>query len=287
MKASKGISKVDRSVLDALARAGLDYVRLPNDAKLVREAIPTHEVPARRLAAMASRGSLFRVSRGVYVVARPGARSIRQAADKHVLLSATFEGRVSYYLGFLNALAEHGLTDETATGLRVATGDHVRPPRDLAGWDLVMTKIPPDAPSDELTWTGVERIRIRGRMFYRRASAERTLIDALDRPALCGPPEVWVRAWGRAVRNGIELPSLLDLAQSRSKAVAARCALLLRELGHAREGRLLTSAPVTGRVLFDAADVASRGGSSRRDRETGLIMNVPMETLRGWLEYGK
>lgn len=296
MNKRRSITTIDRAVLDALARAGLDYVRLPAEAELVQSAISPDETPARRLAAMAGRGSLFRISKGVYVVARSGARTVRQAADPQLLLAAMFEGRKPYYLGFLNTLAEHGLTDESVTGLRVAVSEPMRRTMDLAGTTLVTTTVRPD---DELKqgagevvdsrWPGVERVRIRGRMFYSRASPERTLVDALDRPNLCGASELWVRAWARALRDReqLDLSLLLHIARSRSRAVAARCALLLRELGHSREGELLAPRPVTGKVLFDAASAAPTAESWRRDRATGVVMNVPIDTVRGWLEYGK
>ena len=88
----------------------------------------------------------------------------------------------------------------------------------------------------------MERKRIRGQTFYARSGIERTLIDALDRPQLCVRPELWVRAWERALREGgLDLPLLLELARRRSRAVCARAALLLREAGRPREARLSRS----------------------------------------------
>ncbi len=294
---SRTITETDRAVLDALARAGLDYVRLPDEANLVQRAISPDETPARRLAAMARRGSLFRISRGVYVVARSGARTVRQAADPHLLLAAMLDGRKPYYLGFLNTLAEHGLTDEPVTGLRAAVSEPMQRTMDLAGTMLQTTTVRSDCQLESQAgnavdpgWPGVERVRIRGRMFYSRASPERTLVDALDRPKLCGTSELWVRAWARALRGdrgSLDLSLLLHLARNRSHAVAVRCALLLRELGRPREGELLTSQPVTGKVLFDASTTEPTGEPWRRDRATGLVMNVPIDTVRGWLEYDK
>jgi predicted transcriptional regulator of viral defense system len=288
--ATRTISTTDRAVLDALARAGLGYVRLPNEADVLRRALPPGESPRRRLSDMAKRGQLGRIAHGVYVVLPPGTRTVRQAADLTTLVSAAFDGRWPYYVGFLSAIAEHGLTDESVADLHVAIGA-ARVPRlaELAGTRVHLARIAPDDDSGGAQWLGVERRRLRGKMFYVRSSPERTLVDALARPDLCGRPELWVRAWERAFReHALDLPLLLELARRRSRAVSARAALLLRELGRPREARLLLSGPVTGMVLFDASNPGRSGASGwRRDRETGLVLNVPADAIAGWLEYGK
>jgi hypothetical protein len=95
-----------------------------------------------------------------------------------------------------------------------------------------------------------------------------------------------VRAWERGLRAGdLDLPLLLDLARQRSHAVSARAALLLREAGLPRQARLLIHRPLTGRVLFDASN--NQPGKWTRDRETGLLLNVPLRTIDAWLDYGK
>lgn len=50
----------------------------------------------------------------------------------------------------------------------------------------------------------------------------------------------------------------------------------MRALGH----------PVKGRVLLDASR-AFGDERWRRDRDTGLVANLPERALDGWLEYGK
>lgn len=283
--ASGTITRTDRAVLDALARAGQAYVRLPQDAPLLRKVLPEHEEPRKRLASMASRGSLERIAHGRYVVLPSGARTARQAADLPVLLAAALEGQWPYYLGFLSAIVEHGLTDETSEAVYVAIGARRLPRLNRLGdRPLRMTAMPTD---DDGSWDGVERLRARAKMFWYRAGLERTLIDALDRPHLCGRSELWVRAWERAFRErDVDLVLLMALARARSAAVAARAAFLLRELGRTREARILAARPVTGRVLFDAAGEAHLG-AWERDRDTGLVVNVPREAITGWLEYGK
>jgi predicted transcriptional regulator of viral defense system len=284
--ATRTITDADRGLLDELASAGRLYVQLPEDERRVRKHLRSNERPARRLSEMAARQQVARVAHGAYVLLPAGAKSLRQAADRRVLVAAAFENRWSYYLGFASAIVDHGLTDESAGDLYVGVGGSRLPKLgDLADTTVHLTRIAYDNEQGD-GWLGVERKRIRGQTFYARSGVERTLIDALDRPRLCVRPELWVRAWERALREGdLDLPLLLDLARRRNRAVCARAALLLREAGRPREARLLIDRPLTGRVFFDASN--TEAGKWPRDRDTGLLLNVPLEVIDAWLEYGK
>lgn len=284
--ATRTITDSDRDLLDELVSAGRLYVQLPEDERRVRKHLRSNERPARRLSDMATRKQVVRVAHGAYVLLPAGARSVRQAADRGTLIATALENRWSYYLGFASAIVEHGLTDESAGDLHVAIGG-ARLPKlgDLAGIPVHLTRVAYDNEQRD-GWLGVERKRVRGQTFYVRSGIERTLIDALDRPQLCVRPELWVRAWERALREGdLDLPLLLELARRRSRAVCARAALLLREAGRPREARLLLERPLTGRVLFDRSN--TEAGIWPRDRDTGLLLNVPLQAINAWLDYGK
>src|ERR1035437_7430893 len=292
--ATRTITDADRGRLDELASAGRLYVQLPEDERMVRKHLRSNERPARRLSDMAARKQAGRGAHGAYVLLpaggrrlpRGGAGRLRQAAARRTPLAAALENRWRYYLGFASAIVDHGLTDESPGDLYVGVGGTQLPKLgDLAGAPVHLTRVAYD--NDDCSgWLGVERKRIRGQTFYARFGIERTLIDALDRPRLCVRPEMWVRAWERALREGgLDLPLLLDLARRRNRAVCARAALLLREAGRPREARLLIDRPLTGRVLFDVSN--TEAGKWPRDRDTGLLLNVPLQAIDAWLEYGK
>jgi predicted transcriptional regulator of viral defense system len=139
-------------------------------------------------------------------------------------------------------------------------------------------------------WFGEERLRAQGVAFYYRSDLERTLIDTLDRPDLCGAPDIWVRAWERAFRDErVDMGRLMDYAITIGGNVGARAGFWLRELGHVREARLVfraVGAPLKGPRLLDASR-SYDGDSWRRDRESGLYLNIPERAITGWLEYGK
>jgi predicted transcriptional regulator of viral defense system len=279
----RSVSTTDAKILAAIARRGKGFVSLDEDRDWLREIV---DDPRQQLARMRERGSLAQVAAGRYVVLPPGASNARQAAPSGVLLAAAFAGRDdSYYLGFLSAIVDHRLTDEHSKTIFVAVLDANLPRiRELGDMPVRMTRVTSDR-----KWFGIERVRASGRAFYRRSDLERTLLDTLDRPRLCGGPETWVRAWSRAFREDrIDVLKLVDHAERWGGSVALRCAFWLRDLGHAREARRLlraVGAPLAGRRLLDAG--RSFGNDGERDRETGLVVNMPEDVVSGWLAYEK
>jgi predicted transcriptional regulator of viral defense system len=276
----------DSRVLREAALRGSAYLRWPDDLPWL-ERIEGNSDPLRRLQGMKERGSLAPVARGRWIVMPPGASTVSQAAPPPVLLAALLDGRAEWYLGYLSALIDHGLTDIDSETLYVAVaGRNIHTARLTVGGRTVrMVRL---VRADD--WAGVERLRAAGRTFTCRSDIERTLLDTLDHPKMCGPPEVWVRAWGRAAsEKRLDAGRLFDYVEQRNAAVQARCAYWLRELGqapyarrimHALGGRLTGARPLDASRSFGA-------GPWPRDRETGLVLNMPQETIDGWLEYGK
>lgn len=276
-------STADSRVLRAIARKGRTYVSLEEDRDWLEDLVGD---PAQQLARMKKRGSLASVAHGRYVVLPPGVTNAGQAVPTMLLLAAAFAGRNDYYLGYLSALVEHRLTDEQADAFYVAVFSRDLPSISMvAGRPLRMTRI-----LSTKKRFGIERIRAQGRAFYFRSDLERTLLDTLDRPKFCGQPDTWVRSWDRAfAQDRVDVSKLIDYASAWGGSVAARCAFWLRELGRTRESRLLLksiNAPLTGRRELDSSR-SFGDGDWHRDRETGLIMNIPEHAITGWLEYGK
>lgn len=278
----------DAALLHAIAQRGRVFVRLPDDADWLNASAQAagDTMPVeRRLNAMVRRGSLASIGKQRWVVLPLGASTIEQAAPLKTLLAAKFDGRADWYLGYLSALADHRLTDIDPEdvyvgirGVRLPTEQHLGARR-----LIVVQRTRQD------DWRGVERERD-GRVFTYRSDIERTLLDTLDQPKRCGPPEVWVRAWDRAMREQRADPvRLTDYAEQRSAAVQARLAFWLRETGHVRQARRVIRAingPLTGRTLLDASR-AFGDGPWTRDRDTGVVVNLPERAIDGWLEYAK
>lgn len=276
------LSPTDSLILEELSARGKTFLDLKRDREWLG-ALTTD--PARQVAGMRKRGTLVPVGAGRYVALRPGEVSDPSELPVGVLLAAVFAGRDDWYLGYLSALIEHHLVDEHANDLYVAVFG--LPPRlkTLIGRPVHMTRL-----KSARKHFGRERVRAVGRTFYFRSDFERTLLDTLDRPGLCGTPETWTRAWSRAFSSdALDQHRLVDYALEVGGTLAARCAFWMREMGDVRNARLILrsiGAPLTGPRLLDSAQSFGEG-KWRRDRDTGLIVNMPTRAIDGWLSYGK
>ena len=276
------VSPTDSRILQALDDRGRVFIDLKQDRDWLLDIVSD---PPLHLARMKSRGILASVASGRYVALPPGQQLTAAELPVGVLLAAAFAGREDYYLGYLSAMIEHRLTDEHSLDVFVAVFGTPPQIEELAGRPLHVTRI-----ASQRKQFGQERVRAVGRTFYFRSDLERTLLDTLDRPALSGSPETSIRAWSRAFESrDLNRAKLADYAEEWGGTVAARCAYWVRELGEVRLARRILrsiGAPLTGPRLLDSAR-SFGDGKWPRDRETGLIVNVPPSNLSGWLSYGK
>lgn len=276
------ISPTDALILEELSQRGQTSLYLKRDRDWLRTLTGD---PAKQVAGMKKRGTLFPVGGGRYVTLTPGQGSDPGELPTGTLLAAAFADRDDWYLGYLSALIEHRLADEHSNDLFVAVFGPLPRLRQLAGHPLHMTRLT----SDHKRF-GQERVRAAGRTFYLRSDLERTLLDTLDRPGMCGAPEIWARAWSRAFASDqLDRRRLVDYALRVGGTLAARCAFWMREVGEVRDSRLILKsigAPLTGPRVLDAAQ-SFGAGEWRRDRDTGLIVNMPTRAIDGWLTYGK
>lgn len=280
------VSRADSHVLGALAQKGRWSVHLPDDEAWLSEIEGVGGNPRKRLTEMTRRGSLAHLAAGSWVVLPDGARSPASAYSPEMLLSAVMNAqRQQWYVGCISAMAVLQLTDETSDVMVVVT----RGPKQLRLSKIAGRAIRIVNVRREDNWEGIDRIRLRGRTFTYRSGVERTLLDTLEYPRLCGPPELWVRAWERALHEErVMMPILTDLAETRSHAVQARLAFWLAETGHPRDARYvlaMSKTRLTGRVFLDSSQTYA--GQWPRDPATGLIVNVPRKAIDGWLTYGK
>ncbi len=283
---TRAISRADSRVLSALAQRGQWSVHLPDDETWLSKIEGVGDNLRRRLTEMTQRGSLAHLATNLWVVLPDGARSPANTYSSEMLLSAVMEAQgQQWYVGCITAMAQLQLTDDTRNMTVVIT----RGPKQLRLSEIAGHAIRIVNVRRADSWEGVDRIRLRGRTFTHRSGIERTLLDILEYPRLCGPPELWVRAWERALREQrLMMSMLMDLAETRSHAVQARLAFWLAETGHPREARYvlaLSKARLTGRVFLDSSQTYA--GKWSRDPATGLIVNLPHKAIDGWLTYDK
>jgi predicted transcriptional regulator of viral defense system len=269
-------------VLDEAASRRRRTIRWPEDAEWLEEITPA---PQRLLSRLKERGLLYGAGRNRYVIAPAGTKSIRQAAPPELLADLYFRPHGDYYVGFLSALIAHRLTDLHSQTTYVAMRQGSKPRNVPSGFKVaeLADAIWPVPGGDEL-----QRIRIAdSKEFALRASLERTLIDGLVRPDLSAGIETVVTAWARAKSHPeMQWNRVAEIASRIGGATQRRTSFMLRLLGFDALVDTRFSG-ISGRktsLVFDRSrsfDLPS--DEVRRDSETGVIINVPMEYLRGWI----
>ncbi len=280
------VSREASAVFEHVAAAKRRTISLPGDSDWL-SAITPHYV--RLLDRMAVRKLLYRVRRGRYVVAPWATSDVDQAVPVELLVDLALREQGPYYLGFLSALIAHRLTDLHSSTLYAAVRQGS--PTDLtsaslAGHELKVVRLSGSRwPRED---NERERVRVQAGLkeFVWRSSLERTLVDGILRPELCGGIETIVTGWARAREEGrADWSTVWAIARRTSSSTARRVAFLLIGLGyeHVVGDELQTMGKQKAIPLDRSAgyEMARRGMT--RDRQTGVLVNVPSRQLRGWL----
>jgi predicted transcriptional regulator of viral defense system len=283
MDTKKTVGLKGAAVLEEAARRRRRTIRWPEDAGWLGEITPA---PQRLLGRLKDNGLLYAAGKNRFVIAPPGTGSIRQAASPELLADLSFRPRGDYFVGFLSALIAHRLTDLHSETTYVAMPQGSKPRKVPDGFKVA--ELPPRA------WPGtgtdeIERVRISdSKEFFFRSSVERTLVDSLLRPDLSGGIETVVAAWARAkARPEVRWRLVVEIADRIGDAATRRVAFLLRMLGFEE---LVESWPtrIHGRKsspVFDRSrEYEPAAEDLRRDRETGVVINVPPGYLRSWIQ---
>jgi predicted transcriptional regulator of viral defense system len=283
------VSPEASAVLEHVAAAKRRTVSLPADRTWLAEITPHY---ARLLDRMTARQSLYRVLRGQYVVAPRATDGIDQAAAAELLVDLVLRGQGEYYLGFLSALIAHRLTDLHTSMLYAAIRQDS--PTDLttvslAGSELRLVRLSPSR------WPGGEgereRVRVQSGLkeFVWRSTLERTLVDGLLRPELSGGIETVVSSWTRAAEHEqADWATVWTIAKRMGTATTRRVAYLLIHTGHEH---VLLADDLPELDVKGAPTPLDRSNGygmiakeATRDPRTGVLVNVPAEQLRGWLD---
>jgi predicted transcriptional regulator of viral defense system len=282
MDSQKTLGAKGASVLEEAGRRRRRTIRWPEDSDWLSEITPA---PKRLLSRLKDSGLLYAAGTNRFVIAPPGARSIRQAASPELLADLAFRPHGDYYVGFLSGLIAHHLTDLHSELTYVAMLQGTKPRK--VPDDFKVAELPaghwPTPESEE-----IERVRISdSKEFFYRSSIERTLVDSLLRPDLSGGIETVVGAWARAKRQpDVRWDLVAEIAKRVGDAAFRRTVLLLRLLGFDGlvEARLAEIDARKASPIFDRSrEFELPKEQVRRDRETGVRMNVPPEYLRGWI----
>jgi predicted transcriptional regulator of viral defense system len=219
------------------------------------------------LAALARRGWLVRARRGLYLLlpleAEPGKLSV--AEDPWILAREAF---APSYVGGWSAAEHWGLTEQLFRSTLVVTGAHVRArTAQLLGHEFRLFRVPcTRIEGVVLVWRGSERVAVSGR--------ERTIVDGLRQPAICGGLRhvaQMMSAYGDAKERDID--KLIATAKKHASGAAWKRLGYLAEVLWPDETRLVEEARhrmTKGNARLDPA--IKRPG--RLLRRWGVFVNV-------------
>lgn len=253
-----GLSAASRRELATLFGAGKRTVSVDEAAM----ALDVSRVSAaKRLAALASRGWLRRIRRGLYL-AVPADAAVPSAWTEDAWYLADLVWKPCY-IGGWTAANHWSLTDQVFRSTIVMTTNRVRRvSQELAGVTYLVHHVPPAA----LEWGLAAEWRHERRISL--SNPERTVADVLARPEL-----------GGGIRHTMEIldtlmldASIVDIADAvkhlKNGAALKRLGFLLEALGHNTDAIDLPMS--SGVVLLDPAMPA--GGP--RSPKWGLRVNV-------------
>lgn len=223
---------------------------------------------------MCRSGLLEPIGAGQYLVVGP-------ETALGVIAHARLQRLGEYQLAYLSALIDHGLVDREHDRVYAAVRGEQRSRRQLsiAGRPVHLTRI-----ISERKWFGEEWIHLPGQGAYCRSNLERTLLDCLDRPRLCGDPQVIAQAWWRALNSGeLNRRRLIDYAIRLGYSVTRRAGYWLERLGEPSTAKPLRHhLGISGPVLLDSSRFFG-GRDWPLDRDWIVIVNLPQAGLDYWL----
>jgi predicted transcriptional regulator of viral defense system len=216
-----GLSPEARTAIAKLARAAHGGVLSVGTAA---EALNvSRRGAAIRLAALARGRWLRRVRRGLYLVVPLEAEPERGAVveDPWVLAREAFS---PCYIGGWSAAEHWGLTEQLFRSTLVVTAASVRSKSvELLGHEFRLFSVPPERIGDTtLVWRGAEQVPV--------SSRERTIVDGLRHPQLCGGIRHladMIREYGTSREH--------DFAKLAAVARAAGAGVVWKRLGYLAE----------------------------------------------------
>lgn len=251
------MSASDRVTIAKLAKAahgGLLDVHSAADALAL-----SPKAAAAKLAALARRDWLVRARRGLYLVpaleAEPGRSSV--AEDPWILAREAFS---PCYIGGWSAAEHWELTEQIFRSTLVVTAANVRAQSiKLLGHEFRLFRIPRSRiTGTTLVWRGSERVPVSDR--------ERTIIDALRSPEICGGIRLVADIMREYNRQEHDLKKLIEVAKKTANGAAWKRLGYLAEILWPHETALPDEASghlTSGNVKLDPT-IRARGKLARR-----------------------
>jgi predicted transcriptional regulator of viral defense system len=219
------------------------------------------------LARLADRGWVERLSRGRYLIIPVEAGLSKQYTLPAMVLATQVVSHSA--VSFWSALSYHGLTEQIPDAVYVETSKaHVPNVRDYGGTRIRIVRLPPFRIFGQTTaWFGEQSAPV--------TDLEKTLVDGLFLPALCGGMAEVVKGFVEA-RERINWDRMTEYAQRMKRgAIFKRLGVIGERLGMGRDhlDAWRRHAMTAGPTYFDPAG-PKRGQAVRGWR---IVLNMPLQ----------
>lgn len=231
-----------------------------------------HSYLSKILASMVDRGMLMKLSRDLYYIIPLNANPDSYTPDSRLIAKCLMTGE-DYYIAYSSAMYIHGLTDQPGSRTMIATSRQKKPSiKSIKGAEFqYIFQIDKRFFGFKETWIGQqEQVMVSG--------FEKTIVDAVSKPQLCGG----IVGVGKAIyrSNGdTDLDQLFfSLARNGSKAAMKRYLFINELLGmkwSSEHERMLNES----RASFSLLDPAGPD-LGRKNSRFGLKVNLDVHALK-------
>lgn len=172
---------------------------------------------------------LIRLTPGKYLIVPLSAGEKAEHSENWYVIAKSLIEPLPYYISHYSALEIHDMTIQPVYAVYISTPNRKRP-KEILGATYQFVYGPPK----DIDW-GIEDVWVTPSQKVRVSDLERTIIDCLDRPDLCGGvSEVAKGIWAK--RNDIDYQKLVGYAgRLNRKSVAKRLGFLLEVYGIGRQ----------------------------------------------------
>ncbi len=260
-----------QQIIARLAGEGLEFFTLADLEGRLR--LPDRKAAYAVVRRLARAGLIRRIKRGAYAIAPPADWGGGEATSINwYVAAANAVANEPYYLGFYTAMELHQMLQHPLRTVFVAVTTHHR---ELAFGParIRFVKLTPGK------LFGQEDRRLDGHV-VEVATLERTLLDCVDRPDLCGGIEEVFRGYVRRCADLDPDRLLRFVARLDKPLLTKRLGFMLEAAGYGNPEVLWELERVAGRLKrFEVLDKTRPNAPGERSRRWELILNVDVPRL--------
>lgn len=215
---TKTLGPVSSFLITELRKSGENIFGIKEAMSLLKKG---EKAAADLLSELVKKGILLRLKSGLFLIVPLEAGS-NYLENKYIVAKELINSN-NYYISHYSAMALHGLTTQPILKVFTTTTKREKN-RTISGVEFIFIYCKPD------NLFGIEEKWITKQIKIRVSNIEKTILDAMVRPELCGGiSEVAKGIW--LVKNRIDFARLVDYCKkAKVKAAVRRLGFILQEL---------------------------------------------------------